>query len=227
MVGSAIMSRPEDRPDTGDAPPNPAGKRFCLGLGGITLLALAWRVFYVIHEQGRILLNGDAFYYHWQVDPHRAGQGFHRPGAVRCCSAGVTPSAGHPPAYILYLAAVSKFIGTSELTQRLASTLLGAGAVFMLGVLARRSVRERLGGLDRGTARGRLRAPLDQRRDAHVGEHVRAHDRVRGVDRVPVLGPPARAHRGAHGARHRARRAEPGRSHHRCSRSSRSRSRSS
>ena len=49
-----------------------------------------------------------------------------------------TPSAGHPPAYILYLAAVSKFIGTSQLTHRLASTLLGAGAVFVLGVLARR-----------------------------------------------------------------------------------------
>ena len=33
---------------------------------------------------------------------------------------------------------MSQFIGTSQLTHRLASTLLGAGAVFMLGVLARR-----------------------------------------------------------------------------------------
>ena len=94
-----------------------------------------------------------------------------------------TPSAGHPPAYILYLAAVSRFIGTSELTHRLASTLLGAGAVFVIGVARPPAVRQRLGGLDRGAARRRLRAPLDQRRDAHVGEHVRAHDRGRGAGR--------------------------------------------
>ena len=131
------MSRPENRPDTDDAPPNPAGKRFYLGLGGITLLALAWRVFYVIHERGRILLNGDAFYYHWQSILISQGKGFIDPGQYMLFGR-VTPSAGHPPLYILYLAAVAKFIGTSELTQRLASTLLGAGAVFILGVLARR-----------------------------------------------------------------------------------------
>ena len=33
---------------------------------------------------------------------------------------------------------MSRFIGTSQLTHRLASTLLGAGAVFMIGILARR-----------------------------------------------------------------------------------------
>jgi 4-amino-4-deoxy-L-arabinose transferase-like glycosyltransferase len=115
----------------------PAGKRFWIGLSAITAVALAWRVFYVIHEQGRILLNGDAFYYHWQSILVSQGKGFIDPGQYELWGR-VTPSAGHPPAYILYLAAVSKFIGTSELTHRLASTLLGAGAVFMLGILARR-----------------------------------------------------------------------------------------
>ena len=131
------MSRPEDRPSAVEAPPAPPGKRFWLGLGAITAVALAWRVTYVIHEQGRILLNGDAAYYHWQANLVAKGYGFIDPTRYELFGL-KTPSAGHPPAYILYLAAVSRFIGTSQLTHRLASTLLGAGAVFMLGTLARR-----------------------------------------------------------------------------------------
>jgi 4-amino-4-deoxy-L-arabinose transferase-like glycosyltransferase len=131
------MSRPDDRPNAADAPPERAGRRFWIGLSAITAVALAWRVFYVVHERGRLLLNGDAFYYHWQSILIAQGKGFIDPGQYVFWGR-TTPSAGHPPAYILYLAAVAKFVGTSELTQRLASTLLGAGAVFMLGVLARR-----------------------------------------------------------------------------------------
>src|ERR1700674_951825 len=117
MVGSAIMSRPEDRPDAVEAPLTPAGtKRFWLGLSAITLLALVWRVVYVIHEQGRILLNGDAAYYHWQANLVAKGYGFIDPTRFELFGM-KTPSAGHPPAYILYLAAVSRFIGTSQLTH--------------------------------------------------------------------------------------------------------------
>src|SRR6185437_14356607 len=82
------------------------------------------------------LLNGDAFYYHWQSILVSEGKGFIDPGQYVLWGR-TTPSAGHPPAYILYLAAVSKFIGSSELTHRLASTLLGAGAVFFICVFAR------------------------------------------------------------------------------------------
>lgn len=123
------MARPLDR-----IPPE--SRRFWLGLSGITLLALAWRVFYDIHERGRILLNGDAAYYHWQANLIAKGYWFIDPAQFELWGR-QTPSAGHPPAYILYLAAVSRFIGTSQLTHRLASTLLGAGAVFTIGVLAR------------------------------------------------------------------------------------------
>ena len=91
----------------------------------------------MIHEQGRILLNGDAAYYHWQANLLAKGYGFIDPTRYELFGL-KTPSAGHPPAYMVYLAGVSRFIGTSELTHRLASTLLGAGAVFMIGVLARR-----------------------------------------------------------------------------------------
>jgi 4-amino-4-deoxy-L-arabinose transferase-like glycosyltransferase len=123
------MARPFDRL-------TPDSRRFYLGLGAITALALAWRVFYVVHERGRILLNGDAAYYHWQSNLIAQGHWFIDPAQWEFWGR-QTPSAGHPPAYILYLASVSRFIGTSELTHRLASTLLGAGAVFTLGVLAR------------------------------------------------------------------------------------------
>ena len=114
----------------------PATRRFWIGLCAITGLGLAWRVFYDIHERHRIPLGGDAAYYHWDANLIAKGFGFIDPARYELFG-NITPSAGHPPAYILYLAAVSRFIGTSQLTHRLASTLLGAGAIFMLGVLAR------------------------------------------------------------------------------------------
>lgn len=109
---------------------------FYTGLVIITLTAFAWRVGYVIFERGRLLLAGDAFYYHTQANDIANGRWFIDPSQYAFYGR-ITPSAGHPPTYLLYLAGVSKFIGTSELTHRLASTLLGAATVFFVGVLAR------------------------------------------------------------------------------------------
>src|ERR1700730_16015469 len=120
-LGSRIMSRPADRLSPADARAADP-RRFWIGLSAITALALAWRIFYVIHERGRILLNGDAAYYHWEANLLAKGFGFIDP--TRYELFGTTPpSAGHPPAYMLYQAGVSRFIGTRELTHRLASTL--------------------------------------------------------------------------------------------------------
>jgi hypothetical protein len=115
----------------------PAGRRFWAGLGAITAVALAWRAGYVIWQIGRLTLNGDAFYYHTQANHIAEGLWFVDPGQYVFFGR-ETPSAGHPPAYLLYLAGVSRAIGTSETTHRLASTLLGAGAVLVIGVIARR-----------------------------------------------------------------------------------------
>jgi len=117
-----------------------ADRRFWVVLGCITAVALAWRVTYVIWQRGRIPLNGDAAYYHWQAIDLARGLGFLDPAMYEQYGR-VTPSAGHPPAYLVYLAAVARFVGTSETTHRLASCLLGAGAVFAIGVLARRVFR--------------------------------------------------------------------------------------
>ncbi len=110
---------------------------FFVGLTLITVAAFAWRLFYVVISRGRVPLNGDAYYYHTQANDIADGLWFVDPGKYHIFGR-ITPSAGHPPNYLLYLAGVSKFIGRSELTHRIASTLLGAGAVFLLGLLARR-----------------------------------------------------------------------------------------
>lgn len=112
-------------------------RRFHVVLGAIALAGLAWRISYVIWQRGRLQLNGDAAYYHWQANDIAHGHWFIDPTQYRVLGR-MTPSAFHPPGYVLYLAAVSKFIGTSETTHRIASTLLGAGAIFVLGVVARR-----------------------------------------------------------------------------------------
>jgi hypothetical protein len=120
-------------------------RRFYAVLAAVTAAALAWRVAYVLWQKGRIPLYGDAAYYHWQSIDLSRGLGFLDPAMYEFYGR-VTPSAGHPPAYLVYLAGVSRFVGTSETTHRLASCLLGAGAVFVIGVLARKVFRSDLAG---------------------------------------------------------------------------------
>jgi 4-amino-4-deoxy-L-arabinose transferase-like glycosyltransferase len=128
-----------------DRAPSRADRTFWIGLAAITLIALVWRVGYVLWQIGRLELNGDAAYYHWQATDIAAGRWFIDPIEYRELGR-VTASAFHPPAYSLYLATVSKAIGTSETAHRLASTLLGAGAVLVTGVLARRLFRSSVAG---------------------------------------------------------------------------------
>jgi 4-amino-4-deoxy-L-arabinose transferase-like glycosyltransferase len=132
---TASVAAPAAEQETSQTPP--AGRRFWFGLGIITLGALGWRIAYVLMNVGRLQLNGDASYYHWQANDIADGKWFIDPVQLRILGR-VTESAFHPPGYVMYLASVSKFIGTSETTHRIASCLLGAGAVFVLGCLARR-----------------------------------------------------------------------------------------
>jgi 4-amino-4-deoxy-L-arabinose transferase-like glycosyltransferase len=117
---------------------------FNFALACISVAGLVWRVCYVIVERGRIKLNGDAAYYHWQAIDIAHGRWFIDPVRYRALGE-IMPSAGHPPVYVLYLAAVSKFIGQSELTHRLASCLLGGAAIFVIGLIGREVADERVG----------------------------------------------------------------------------------
>ena len=122
----------------------PRGKHmpFRAALAVITFAALAWRVLYVLAERGRLTLSGAAFYYQWQANAVAKGLGFIDPYQWQSATHRIQQSAEHPPAYILYLAAFSKVGLSSETAHRLASCLLGAATVCVLGIVGRTLTRK-------------------------------------------------------------------------------------
>ncbi len=129
---------------------NPADeRRFRLALVAITLAGLVLRVVNVLvlrptaDAGGRgYVIAGDSLYYHHQANALAKGLGYVVPLGVdlRPVTAAdvLTPSAAHPPVYATYLALWSK-LGVDSITgHRLASCLLGAATVAVVGLLARR-----------------------------------------------------------------------------------------
>ena len=125
--------------------------RFALPLAGMGLAALAIRIAWVLVARRNFPLKGDDFYYHWQANALADGLGFINPLTWKALHR-LDPSAAHPPLYTLYLAAVSWFGGTSALTHRLASCVLGAGSVVGIGLVARRIAGDRAALLAAGVA---------------------------------------------------------------------------
>ena len=117
---------------------------FAFGLAAIGLAALAIRVTWVLAARRDFALKGDDFYYHWQANALADGFGFINPLTWKALGR-FDPSAAHPPLYSLYLATVSWFGGTSALTHRLASCLLGVGGVVVIGLVGRRIAGNRAG----------------------------------------------------------------------------------
>ncbi len=114
---------------------------FRAALAVITFAAFAWRVLYVLAERGRIRLTGDAYYYHWQATAVAHGLGFIDPFQWQAATPRIQQSAEHPPAYILYLAAFTKVGLGSETYHRVASCLLGAATICIVGLVARALAR--------------------------------------------------------------------------------------
>ena len=124
-------------------------RRFRLALGAITLAGLALRVANVLvlrptrSSGDGYVLAGDSLYYHFQANALAKGLGYIIPLGtdLRPVTAGselITPSAAHPPLYSTYLALWSK-LGIDTVTgHRLASCLVGAATVALVGVLAHR-----------------------------------------------------------------------------------------
>ena len=108
------------------------------------VFALAVRVTWVLVARRNFPLLGDDYFYHWQANALVDGMGFINPLSWKALHR-LDPSAAHPPLYSLYLAVVSLLGGTSALAQRLASCLLGAGSVVVVGLVARRIAGERAG----------------------------------------------------------------------------------
>ncbi len=108
-----------------------------IGMVAITALALVVRVAWVLIARRDFALHGDDYFYHWQANALADGMGFINPVSWKALHR-IDPSAAHPPLYSMYLAVISWFGGTSALTHRLASCVLGTGGVVLIGLVARR-----------------------------------------------------------------------------------------
>jgi hypothetical protein len=124
---------------------------FRAGLAGITIGALLLRVTYVLMQRRDFPLKGDDFFYHWQGRALADGLGFINPFSWRALDR-LDPTAAHPPLYSLFVGGVSKLGLTSPLSHRLASCLLGAAAVAVIGLVAHRIAGARAGWLAAGLA---------------------------------------------------------------------------
>ena len=115
--------------------------RFALGLALICLLGFGIRIGFIVSERDS-KLGGDAIYYHKAANLLADGKGFIDPfrylygseetitlanGETKTITipiGHVEPTAGHPPVYVLYLAAFSELGMRSATSHKVASALL-------------------------------------------------------------------------------------------------------
>jgi Dolichyl-phosphate-mannose-protein mannosyltransferase len=126
-------------------------RAFRIGLAVIVVLALALRVAWVLVARRNFALHGDDYFYHWQANALADGMGFVNPFAWKALGR-IEPSAAHPPLYPLYLSGFSWLGFATPLAHRLASCLLGAGGVLLVGLAGRRIAGPRAGLLAAGVA---------------------------------------------------------------------------
>lgn len=119
-------------------------RTFTVGIVAIGAFALAVRVAWVLIARRDFALHGDDYFYHWQANALADGMGFINPFAWKALGR-IDPSAAHPPLYSLYLAVYSWLGFTTPLAHRLASCLLGAGGVVLIGYAGRRIAGPRAG----------------------------------------------------------------------------------
>jgi 4-amino-4-deoxy-L-arabinose transferase-like glycosyltransferase len=149
---------PEADPATLTASPPRSARRFVLALGAIALLALVWRVGYVVVVKGDATdtcdreVCGDALWYAAMAKRLSDGTVFTHPVVGG-------PSADHPPLTSLVMAPASVLVD-GTFVQRLLMATIGAGVVVVIGLLAREVAR------GAATARG---APGDTARGAPGG----------------------------------------------------------
>jgi 4-amino-4-deoxy-L-arabinose transferase-like glycosyltransferase len=134
--------------DVAEAEPSPraAGRDarwFRLALVIVVLGALAVRVVYVFAYRRNFDPGGDAFFYHAGANLLAEGKGFISPQFYEI---GIhRQAAEHPPLYLVYLAIPSVLGMKSVLTHLLWSCVLGAGTVWLVGLLGREVAGPRVG----------------------------------------------------------------------------------
>ncbi|MCU1428351.1 MAG: glycosyl transferase, family 39 [Actinomycetia bacterium] len=127
--------------DTGQgSAPQPATtarqpRSFAAILGAIAVAGGGLRLSYALLELRHHRLRGDAYYFSQLGTLLAQGRGFINPYALAYFGR-ERQTAQHPPLYSLYLAGVSWLGGRTEMWHRVASCLLGAVTVFVIGLLA-------------------------------------------------------------------------------------------
>ncbi len=116
--------------------------RVWLALIGVGAFAL--RAGYTLWQRGNDAPTGDAVYFYGQARAVGDGVGFIDPILLQAFDLKLQ-AAHHPPLYVVYLAFMSKIVGTSPQSLRLASCLLGAAMVVVVGLVGRRVAGERAG----------------------------------------------------------------------------------
>ena len=106
--------------------------------------ALALRVAHTLVSQGGNPPAGDAVYFYGQGIAVANGEGFIDPIIFQVFDLKLQ-AAHHPPLYPVFLAVMSKVVGTSPQSLRLATCVLGAAAVVVIGLVGRRVAGERAG----------------------------------------------------------------------------------
>ena len=113
------------------------GDRFALGLAAVVVVALAVRVAYTLAVDPVVPEVGDANAYHLLADNLAAGRGYIRPFDLTILDR-VRPTAEYPP-LLPALLAVPSLVGIDTVTgHRLATCVVGAAAVALIGLLGRR-----------------------------------------------------------------------------------------
>jgi 4-amino-4-deoxy-L-arabinose transferase-like glycosyltransferase len=126
-------------------------RRFSIALGVLVAGALAVRVVYVLVQLRHEPLGGDSLYYSLQGHDLAHGRWFIEPFRFRVDHV-TEPSAYHPPVFSLYLGLVSRLGIDSVLAHRLAACVVGAAAVAVIGLVARRVAGDRAGLVAAGIA---------------------------------------------------------------------------
>jgi 4-amino-4-deoxy-L-arabinose transferase-like glycosyltransferase len=111
--------------------------RFATALVLITLGGLAWRVAYVVWLRNRGVL-GDGYVFHTGALDLVNGVGFYDPVSGAAV-------AGHPPAWLVVLAAPSVLGLKSWLSHQLFTCLIGAATIVMTGLAGRAAFGRRVG----------------------------------------------------------------------------------
>jgi 4-amino-4-deoxy-L-arabinose transferase-like glycosyltransferase len=118
-------------------------KRWLWALLAIAFVGLGIRVGYVVGWHAFDEVGGDAYYYHRGANLLADGKGFVHPFAY---DEGVTiAGADHPPGYMVVLA-VPSLVGLDSIrAHQIASCVIGAGTIVLIGLVGRRIAGRRAG----------------------------------------------------------------------------------